>query len=195
MGPLALACLAVWLTACGGIPERYVVERSMEDWRYRRYQRVLDVELAVEGNAAVGHTATYLSRDRSRPISAVHAFVTVYERAAGLGAALRGMVRSLHSYEVSVDSLGGGRVWRLEGQGGERWALWVSGRHIVKVGAASGLTGVPESLVSGYMGVYPSDLDEHGRSREGTESASPNGPEAETDEIDTPDFLREDAPR
>jgi hypothetical protein len=34
-----------------------------------------------------------------------------------------------------------------------------------------GLDDVPEEIVSAYMGIYSSDLDEHGRARDGTPSA------------------------
>lgn len=203
-------CLAgfaalLWLGAlpgCGpSIPNRFVVERDVHEWSYRRYQRVLDVEFGIEGNAAVGHTATYVQRPgrTQRAIPFANVFVTVYEEPQGLAAEVRRQVRALASYEVSVRDLGGGKVWYLDAGPGDRWALWVSGPHVVKVGASDALDEVPEAIVSEYMGVYPSDLDEHGRARDGTRSAGElptEGPaqEGEGDE-EMPGFLRENAPR
>lgn len=215
---LGLAALAS-VAGCGpGIPDRFVLERDVDEWSYRRYQHVLDVEFAVAGNQAEGHTATYVQRARrtSRTIPYANAFVSVYTNPQGLALELRRQVRALASYEVSVRDLGGGKVWYLDAGPGDRWAVWVSGNHIVKVGASDGMDDVPESIVSAYMGIYSSDLDENGRAREGTPSAgelpSPEvgggdgegdgerdgeadaEDEADDDE-DVPHFLRDDAPR
>ncbi len=214
----ALLALALAAVGCGpSIPSRFVLERDVDDWSYRRYQHVLDVEFAVEGNPAEGHTATYVQRARrtSDTIPYANAFVSVYEQPAGLAAELRRQVRALASYEVSVRDLGGGRVWYLDAGPGDRWAVWVSGAHVVKVGASEGMDDVPEAIVSAYMGVYGSDLDEHGRARDGTPSAgerpglgaSEGGGEggeggededdgdSEDNDDDVPGFLRENAPR
>lgn len=207
---VAVGCAAVTLLAalpgCGpGIPDRFVLERDVDAWSYRRYQRVLDVELAVEGNPAVGHTATYVRRATrtSQTVPYANVFVTVYEHPAGLAAEVRRQVRGLASYEAEVRDLGGGRVWYLDAGPGDRWALWVSGPHVVKVGASEDLDEVPEEIVSAYMGIYGSDLDEHGRARDGTPSAGElpepeaptSGDGSDDDEDDTPSFLRENAPR
>ncbi len=202
---LALGLLSA-LPGCGpGIPSRFVLERDVDGWSYRRYQRVLDVELAIEGNPAVGHTATYVRRATrtSDTVPFANVFVTVYERPAGLAAEVRRQVRGLASYETEVRDYGGGRVWYLDAGPGDRWALWVSGPHVIKVGASEELDAVPEDVVSAYMGIYSSDLDEHGRAREGTpsagEPAEPEAPNAESgdgeDDDDTPRFLRDNAPR
>jgi hypothetical protein len=150
----------------------------------------------------MGHTATYVRRPgrAEQTVPFANVFVSVYEQPQGLAAEVRRQVRALASYEVSVRDLGGGRVWYLDAGPGDRWALWVSGPHVVKVGASDALDDVPETIVSHYMGVYPSDLDEHGRAREGTASAGDlpteqpgTGGEGEDEEV--PHFLRENAPR
>ena len=53
---LALPLVIVLLGACGGRPPpppRGVVEADVGDWRFRRYQEVLDVEVWVDGNRGV----------------------------------------------------------------------------------------------------------------------------------------------
>ena len=196
-----LVVALVALPACGpSIPARYVLERDLDGWSYRRYQRVLDVEFAMADNPAVGHTATYVRRPErgQRAVPFANVFVSVYEEAPGLAAELRRQVRSLGSYEASVRDLGGGRVWYLDAGPGDRWAVWVSGPHVVKIGASDTLDEVPEGLVSRYMGLYPSDLDEHGRAREGTASAGEPPASASTEDDgagDVPGSLRENASR
>lgn len=190
------------LPGCGGgPPARFVLERDVGDWRYRVYQRVLDVEIAIEGNPAVGHTATYVRRadPRSDLVPFANVFVSVYERPAGLAAEVRRQVRALASYETEVRDYGGGRVWYLDAGPGDRWALWVSGRYVVKIGGSEALDEVPRDIVSTYMGIYPSDLDEHGRARQGTASAGEADEDAPAPEgqqgDEVPSFLRESAPR
>jgi len=199
---LAGLALTASVAACGpSIPTRFVLERDIEGWSYRRYQRVLDVEVAVEGDPAVGHTATYVQRARrtSRSVPYANVFVSVYERPTGLALELRRQVRALASYETELRDFGGGRVWHLDAGPGDRWVLWVSGNHIVKVGVSDGE--VPEEIVSAYMGLYSSDLDEHGRAQEGRSSGgelpAPQAQSAEgsSEDDDVPDFLRENAPR
>lgn len=199
---LAVAALLATVSSCGpSIPTRFVLERDVGDWTYRRYQHVLDVEFAVEGNAAEGHTATYVQRPgrTERAVPFANVFVSVYGQPEGLAAEVRRQVRGLASYEVDARALGGGYVWYLDAGPGDRWAVWVSGPHVVKVGASDALDDVPADVVNAYMGVYPSDLDEHGRARPGTRSAGelPTAePAAEGDDDEAvPHFLREDAPR
>ncbi len=202
VAPVASAALVLLgALGCGpNIPTRFVLERDVDSWSYRRYQRVLDVELAIEGNAAVGHTATYVRRATrtGRTVPFANVFVTVYEQPAGLAAEIRRQVRGLATYEAEVRDFGGGHLWYLDAGPGDRWVLWVSGPHVVKIGASDELDMVPEEIVSEYMGIYPSDLDEHGRAREGTPSAG-DLPEPtsgdEEDREDTPNFLRENAAR
>ena len=201
-----LASLAALAPGCGpSIPTRFVLERDVEGWSYRRYQHVLDVEIGVEGNPAEGHTATYVQRPgrTERAVPFTNVFVAVYEQPQGLAGEVRRQVRELGSYQAEPRAIGGGWVWYLDAGPGDRWALWVSGPHVVKVGASEAVDDVPAEVVSTYMGIYPSDLDEHGRARPGTPSAGdlPSAtPEAqpsglEDEEDDTPAFLRDNSPR
>lgn len=178
--------------ACGpSIPARYVLERDLDALSYRRYQRVLDVELPVEGNAAVGHTATYVHRSEGTEIPYVNAFVTVYDHATGLAAEIRGHVDSLASYQVQVVDVEGGRVFALDGGSTDRWWLWVSANRVVKIGGTAD-EALARRVISAYMSLYPSDLDEHGRARAGTASAgaaSTREP-AREEGLDLPQSLR-----
>lgn len=192
--PLAGLLLAV-IAGCGpSIPARYVVERDIGSLSYRRYQRVLDVEFPVEGNDATGHTATYVRRSSRGEVPYVNVFVTAYASAPGLTAEIRRQVRTLGSYEVSVADVGGGRAWSLDGGDGDRWVVWVSGSHVVKVGGVAD-EALVRSVVSEYMGVYPSDLDERGRARDGTRSAGDAQERAvESEDLELPRSLSSDAP-
>ncbi len=163
-----VTCLV--LLGCGAsLPPRFVLEHDLDAFVYRRYQKVLDVEIVIEGNPAVGHTATYVRRDRGRAVAFTTAFVSVYERAKALAEETREQLKELASYERSVVELEGEYVHRLEG-GGERWAIWVSGKHVVKIGAPVGEE-FPEGLVAAYLEVYPSDLQENGKARPDAASA------------------------
>lgn len=179
------------VAGCGpSIPARYVIERDIGHFAYRRYQRVLDVELAIEGNSAEGHTATYVRRTGT-DVEYVNAFVTVYANPAGLAAEVRRLVRSLASYDVSVVDMGG-RVFRLDAGEGDRWVLWVSGGRVVKVGgtASEDLT---REVVSEYIGTYPSDLDENGRARPGTLSFGDASAASAGEGDDMPATLRDES--
>lgn len=201
--PSGLATIALLLAACGPtLPRRHVIERDVGDYAYRRYQRVLDVELRLPDNDAVGHTATYVRR-RADAVTTANAFVTVYERPRGLAAEVRDAVEGLGTYEAEIVERDGHHVWRLDG-GGDRWLLWVSGRRVVKLGAPDGEDDVPEALYEAYLSLYPSDLDERGRAREGTASAGRPRPAAppeaarpddEDDEDSLPPHLRQGAPQ
>lgn len=185
--PIALGCSPA-------IPARFVLERDVGDWSYRRYQRVLDVEIPVRDGQAVGHTATYVQRASRGSVAFANVFVSVYSAPRGLAAEVRRQMRALTIYDAEMRAYGGGHVWWLDGGPGDRWALWVSGPHVVKVGAGEALDEVPVELVSTYMGLYPSDLDAHGRARADTESAGElEAPGGASDEV--PSFLRENAPR
>jgi hypothetical protein len=194
--PLALLCSV--LLGCGSdLPARYVLERDAGDFAYRRYQRVLDVEVPVPGNAATGYTATYLHRGGRGDVAIATAFVTVYDHPASLSAEVHERLSALARYRISVIELGGGNVWLLDGGPNERWAAWVSGRYLVKLGAPAGRD-FPEALAGAYMDVYPSDLDEHGRAREDAASrgaSQRDQQEARAAEPQIPHALREDAPR
>lgn len=188
-----LAVLASAAAGCGpAIPTRYVLERDIGDLSYRRYQRVLDVEFPVEGNGAVGHTATYVRRSSRGEIPYVNVFVTVYDAAPGLSAEIRRQVRSLGSYDVSVVDVGG-RAWSLDGGEGDRWMLWVSGSRVVKVGGVAD-DSLVRAVVSEYMGLYPSDLDERGRARDGTASAGDASERAdESEDLELPRSLESES--
>jgi hypothetical protein len=191
-----IVAAALLLSACGAsLPARYVVEQDVGDFRYRRYQKVLDVEFPVEGNAAVGHTASYVRRDHGDEVVFATAFVTVYERPRALVAEVRDRLESLGTYEIRVRELAGEHVWWLDG-GSDSWALWVSGRHLVKLGAPRGEE-IPEDLADAYTGLYPSDLDERGSAEEGAESAGQSARQVQQEEEQRqlPAHLREGAPR
>ncbi len=191
---MSIALLAAIAGCVGSVPPRYVIERDIGSLSYRRYQRVLDVELPVEGNAAVGHTATYVRRSSRGEVPYVNVFVTAYASAPGLTAEIRRQLRTLGSYDLSVTDIGGGRAWSLDGGDGDRWLLWVSGSHVVKVGGLAD-EALVRSVVSEYMGVYPSDLDERGRARAGTLSAGDASERAESEEdLELPRSLTSDAP-
>jgi hypothetical protein len=189
---LSFAVVVVAIPACGpSIPARFVIERDIGAFSYRRYQRVLDVEFAIEGNTAEGHTATYVRRTGSE-IEYVNAFVTVYSAPTGLAAEIRRLVRSLASYDVTVVDFGG-HVFHLDGGDGDTSVLWVSGRHLVKIGG-TGSEPLTRDVVSAYMSAFPSDLDANGRAREGTLSfggAAEAGDRAE--ELELPASLRDES--
>jgi hypothetical protein len=192
----ALALFALLPSCASAPPARFVLERDVGDWRYRVYQRVLDVEIAIEGNPAVGHTATYVRRPdgRSSAVPFANVFVSVYERPDGLAAEVHRQVRALGSYEPSVRAIGGGYAHYLDGGPGDRWALWVSSRYVVKIGGE--VEELPADIVATYMSIYPSDLDPHGRARPGALSAGEPVPAQEsTGDQDVPDSLQENAPR
>jgi hypothetical protein len=195
--PILFAAFACALLACRSeLPARYVIERDLGDFRYRRYQKTLGAELEIAGNPARGHTATYLRRGGAR-VAVATAFVTVYARAASLAAETRERVNALGRYRTSVQSLDGQYAWLLDAGPDERWAIWVSGRHVVKLGAPHGGK-FPDEVVAAYLAAYPSDLDEHGRA---LPDASSRGPSArararkEQHDREVPRHLRENAPR
>ncbi len=165
----AYALFALVALCCGGRvppPERRVIETDLEDWSFRRYQRVVDVEVYVEGNPATAHTASYVrsSAERAGRIGetdVVNAFVTEYESARGLLVALVRFARRLaqeQGYSVEEDEVGGERVFLVRGHG-EAWAFWQSGNFVVKVGGR-GHEEVPSSVVKAYGKRYPSALTE-----------------------------------
>ena len=159
---LAVALVAVLAVGSGfgcgpQRPPRYVIESDLGGYHYRRYQKVLDIELPLPENPAVGHTATYV-RDGD-PVEVVPVFITSYQHAAGLTESVRQRLRQLSEYALDVDKLDRENVWRLRGESGDVWLLWVSGRQLVKIGAPDGSPRVPISLAEAYLEFYPSDLD------------------------------------
>jgi hypothetical protein len=193
--PWLVALLA--LAACGGgLPARYVVESDIGELAYRRYQKTLGVELVIDGNAAVGHTASYLRRSEQH-VAVATAFVTVYERAPSLAAEAREWLSSLGGYRFGVTEVSGHHAWTLDGGASERWLAWVSGRHLIKLGAPEG-EDVPEALAERYLSLYPSDLDAHGRAFSDAPSAGASHAEQAAEGAANPEvprFLGESAPR
>jgi len=192
---LSLAAPSLLIACSAALPTRMVVEHDLGAYSYRRYQRTLDVEFAIEGNAAVGHTATYVRRHGDHPLLAT-AFVTVYDHAASLSAELLERLESLGTYDRSMVRVSGEWVHRLE-SGDEVWLVWASGAHIVKLGAPRGRD-MPEDVADAYLDLYPSDLDEHGRAEEDAESAGPSQTQHEEEgelELELPSTLRDGAPR
>lgn len=188
---------ALLALACGPkLPPRYVIEKDVGPYKYRRYQQVLDVELPIAGNPAVGHTATYVrgTADEAgspvRRVALVPVFVTSYERARGLTETVRARLRAMSSYTFDVTEVAGQHVFRLRGESGDSWLAWVSGKHLVKLGAPEGESAVPEPVVEAYLDLYPSDLDDKGHADDDAESAGPpveTGEAADSSEPAKPD--------
>ncbi|MCA9583349.1 MAG: hypothetical protein KC416_16225 [Myxococcales bacterium] len=153
----------VLAAACGGAPGgRHVIERDLGALSFRRYQRLLDVEFPVAGNPAVAHAATYVRREDGEDISFSNAVVTVYDKPDGLAAAVAEQLRTLGTYIVTVHEEHGHHVFHLDG-GDDRWDLWISGRHVVKVRAEPTTGRIPDDVISEYLSAFPSDLDAFGR--------------------------------
>jgi len=188
----ALVALTL-LAACGGAtapPSRRVIESNVASWNFRRYQQVLDVEVWVPDNRAVAHTASYVrdsaeKRGRIDEADIVSAFVTEYKRPAGVLRAVVKFSRRLaqeSGYVVEERKLGGVRVIQVVGNG-EAWALWGSGKYMVKIGGR-GLESVPPALVEAYGDPYPSGLGEgvlEGPLPEGQDEAEPEREEYDPD--------------
>lgn len=164
------ACGLILLGACGPkLPPRYVVEKNIGSYRYSRYQQVLDVEIPIAGDPAVGHTAAYVRGGSAMRVTP--AFVTVYEKARGLTETARQRLRNMPGYSVTTREVLGEYVWQVRGEGGDTWLVWVSGPHLVKLGVPEGKDQVPEALAEAYLDLYPSDLDEKGRAEKDAASA------------------------
>jgi len=180
---------------CGSsLPARYVIERDLDGYAFRRYQKSLDVDLPVESNAAEGHSAAYLKRS-GQSVDIVTAFVTVYTRPQALTADVRGHLESLPGYKLQTEERFGQYVWVLRAGGEPSYVVWPSGRFLVKLGAKA-VPGMPEDLAEAYAALYPSDLDEHGHARKDAASSGAAKVELrEESEPELPASLREGAPR
>ncbi len=179
---LWLSLLAAALTACGPkLPPRYVLEKDLGNYKFRRYQQVLDVELPIDGNEAVGHTATYVRGGQTIRVAPV--FVTAYEKGAGLTESVRQSLRGMQAYAFDISKQSGAYVYRMRGESGDSWLIWVSGKQLVKLGAPEGEKEVPEELLESYLDQYPSDLDEQGKAKKGAESAGPAAASAESSPV------------
>ena len=164
---MALCC---W--GCGPKrPPRYVIESDVAGYHYRRYQKVLDIELPIPENPAVGHTATYVRG--GEPLQIVPVFVTAYHRATGLTESVRERLREMDAYTFGVRKLARENIWEMRGESGDVWQLWVSGNQLVKIGAPEGHPRVPPEVVEAYLDFYPSDLDRKGRVKRRADSAGP----------------------
>lgn len=167
---LLLLPIAALLMACGGRPpppRRGVIEVDVGDWKFRRYQEVLDVEVWVEGNRGVAYTATY-ARGAAEQVNRLTdddiatAFVTRYDSDEGVLRETVKFIRRLaqeSGYQVEERKLGGVRVVVINGHG-EAWAIWAAPKHVVKIGG-HGRDNVPESLVESYGDRYPSRLGDN----------------------------------
>lgn len=168
-----LLSLSVALALCGAcgpkLPPRYVLEKDLEGYKFRRYQQVLDVELAFDGNPAVGHTATYVRGGKTVHVAPV--FITVYQRGSGLAESVRQRLRDMTGYTFDITKMHGAYVYRMRGDSKDSWLIWLSGRQLVKLGAPDGESEVPEALLEAYLDAYPSDLDGAGKAKAGAESA------------------------
>ena len=194
---LGLFTVVTTLVACGSsLPPRYVIENDLGPFAYRRYQKSLDIEVPIEGNAATGHTASYLRRGASDDVAVVTAFVTIYARAKSLAAEARNALSNLGGYTLKPAELAGEHVWLVEAEGRERWCVWVSEQRLVKIGVQPGQE-FPEPVLEAYLALYPTDLDEHGAARADAPSAGKAKAtlEEETNELAVPRDLRENAPR
>jgi hypothetical protein len=170
-------------SACGSkLPPRYVVEKDIGAFQYRRYQQVLDVELPIPGNPAVGHTATYVRAGNTLRLAPV--FVTVYQHPKGLTETVRARLRAMTSYTFDVLEVSGENTFRLRGESGDSWVLWVNQRYLLKLGVPEGEKEVPVELVEAYLELYPSDLDDKGHARD--DAASAGAPVEETSAQETP---------
>lgn len=161
-------CLGlITVISCGGRPpppKRGVVEKDLGSWLFRRYQKVLDIEVYVAKNPGVGYTASYVRKaaEKSGHLEEhdiVNAVVVRYRSNVGILRSLIVFARRLaqeSGYTVEERRLGGVRVIQVKGHG-ESWALWPAPRHVVKVGGRA-VTSIPSSLVEQYAERYPSKL-------------------------------------
>jgi hypothetical protein len=164
---LALTFALALTAACGGHPPppaRGVMESDLGEWKFRRFQPLLDVEVWVKDNKAEAYTATYVNdrAEREHPTrladtDLVNVFVTRYEKPDGV---LREMVRFVRrlgqeaGYQVDEAKLGGVRVVTIAGHD-EWWAMWAASGAVVKIGGR-GRSDAPPDLVKDYGQRYPS---------------------------------------
>ena len=115
---LALAMAAI---SCGGHPApppNGVVQADLGSWKFRRYQRVLDVEVWVDNNKAEAFTASYVAgaAEQSGHINdkdVVNVFVTRYATDAGVLRETVKLARRLaaeQGYQVDEAKVGGTRA-------------------------------------------------------------------------------------
>lgn len=178
-----IAALLLSAAACSSsLPARYVIERDLGEYHYRRYQETLDAELPLAGNPARGHTAAYMHRN-GQAVDVVTAFVTVYEKPARLTESLRAELAALPGYELRTQEIAGQYVWVLASGTDASYWIWPAGRYLVKLGAALGQA-VPDTIAAPYAALYPSDLDSYGHAREG--AASGGAARDDSEDADNP---------
>jgi hypothetical protein len=164
---VALALVVGCAGGCGGrppIPKRGVVESDLGEWKFRRFQPVLDVEVWVVGNKAEAFTASYVreeaeKRGRIDDRDLVNVFVTRYTADKGVLRETVKFARRLAQeagYTVDESKVGGVRAVTISGNG-EAWVLWASRSYVVKVGGHN-RDDVPEGMVESYGDRYPSVL-------------------------------------
>jgi hypothetical protein len=194
LAPWGLLLVAASVGCGSGLPARYVIERDLGAYAFRRYQKSYDIEVPVAGNQATAHTAAYLQRTAADEVEVVTAFVAVYQRAKSLAAEARAGLGTLSGYELQPAELYGEHVWLLRGDR-EQWCVWVSKNYLVKIGAPAQLQ-FPADIVDAYADLYPSDLDQFGAARSDAASAGEaHAARAQDGELDVPAGLREGAPR
>ena len=161
--------VALAVVGCGGHPPpppRGVMESDLGDWKFRRFQPLLDVEVWVKDNKAEAYTATYVfaRAEREHPTrledkDLVNVFVTRYARPDGVEREMVRFVRRLGQeagYQIDEQKIGGVRVVTIAGHD-EWWAMWAAPSTVVKVGGR-GRTDAPADLVKSYGARYPSVL-------------------------------------
>lgn len=189
--PLGLLVALQLSSACGGNtkpPKRGVIEADVDNWGFRRYQSVLDVEVWVAKNGAVAHTASYARKTSEKKghiddNDVINAFVTRYKEKGGVRRALLVFARRLaqqSGYKATEKKISGVRLIEIVGPN-ERWVFWSAKRHVVKLGGR-GAKGVPSDLIDAYAERYPSNLK--AGSLEGPLPEGPVMPTVETEEID-----------
>lgn len=180
---ITLTCLCGLLAGgCGTeLPARYVIERDLGDYHFRRFQRALHGDIPVASNPGRSYSAAYM-RQRGGTLQIVSALVTVYEHPERLTETVRAQLAALPGYTLSSPSIAGQFAWQLRADAEPTYWIWPSGSHLVKLGAPAGQD-VPQSIASAYASLYPSDLDRHGHALPG---ATSGGRELEEAEDGTP---------
>jgi hypothetical protein len=182
----AVLVLVVAMCACGGRPPpppRGVVETDVGDWRFRRFQEVLDVEVWIEDNRGVAYAATY-DRDEAEKINKLTdgdiatAFVTRYDHDDGVLRETVKFIRRLAQdagYDVEEKKIAGVRCVLITGHD-EAWVMWAAPKSVVKIGGRN-RTDVPSKLVGVYGARYPSQMSDNV-----LEGPLPPGPEPKAKE-------------
>ena len=181
--PLLLA------SACGGsapIPKRGVVEGDLDGWKFRRFQGpLLDVEVWIEGNKGVAHSASYITSESEKrgqiaDKDLVNVTVTKYETDTGIVRETVRFARRLAAekgYQVEEDKVKGVRLLSISGPA-EAWVLWPAKNYVVKIGG-QGRTTVPKDIVGDYGDRFASKLP--GGALEGALPPGPSDAPKKTD--------------